>query len=322
MNKRKQYQFLYIVFILLFLTGCKSGETDEVKQIKDIIYDNFYESHILNSEEAREAIIADGIEKRTAYTNKKINKIEKRLEKKYKLLAVNLGIMDKQTALLIEDSCEYMFETYPILKGHITNIIVSNLEDGIIAKFDDHMFIHNDSDSLYPFVMKTQIILNAEEFLNPIRLNNMIKSAVLDGYWMKDMNINALLVHEMSHALTHAIRCQKNGLKESIYINEENSEAFSKCMTESLAVNQNTEKEICNTAYEKYKQDNKLEISYEEFCGQISGYAIGLQEDGGYSYSETCAEACVDVYLHGEDCSEASRLIVEIIQQLSTIEKQ
>lgn len=310
MYKKRLFYYILIAIITLSVTGCRSTE---VRQIQQVSSANSYERYISDSEEARMAIINDGIEKRSAYYNKKINKIEKRIEKKYEILAVNLGTMDRQTALSIENACKYMFQTYPILKGHITNLTLSNDwdEEDSIAKYEKHTFIQNNLETgIYPFVIKRQIVLS-EEFLNPVRLNNIIKKSVLDGHWMKDTNIEALLVHEMSHALMDAIICQKYELLDTVYISRENADAFSKCMTDNLAANQSTEIEICNAAYKKYKKNYKSEESYEEFCAQISDYAIGLQEDGGYSYAETCAEACVDVYLHGESSSVAARLIVE-----------
>lgn len=318
-NKTKLFQCILIIFILS-LTGCAANE---VKQIRNVSSKTSYEKYISDSEQAVEAIVADGVEKRTAYSNRKINKIEKRLEKKYEILAVNLGIMDKKTALSIERASDYMFRTYPILKGFITNITVSgdlSEDDSTVAKYESYTFIQNEAEeNVYPFVLKKQIVLNEREFLNPTRLNNLIKKSVLDGHWMKDTNVEALIVHEMSHALIDTIICQKYGLTDPIYICEENAEAFSQCATNSLAANQFIEKEICITAYETYKKEYKTEESYEDFCKKISDYALGLQEDGGYSYTETCAEACVDVYLHGENSSEPAKLIVQILNDISMV---
>ncbi|MCR5420545.1 MAG: hypothetical protein K6E98_06040 [Lachnospiraceae bacterium] len=46
------------------------------------------------------------------------------------------------------------------------------------------------------------------------------------------------------------------------------------------------------------------------------GYALGLQEDGGYSYEVTIAEAISHEYVHGEDSSSAVRMMIRELKKV------
>ena len=99
-----------------------------------------------------------------------------------------------------------------------------------------------------------------------------------------------------------------------ICITEEKGDAFSECCIQDLAINQTIEKDICNTAFNNYLAEQGVDCTYEEFCSEISGYALGLQEDGGISYGETIAESMTDVYINGENCNPASKAIIDEVE--------
>lgn len=68
-------------------------------------------------------------------------------------------------------------------------------------------------------------------------------------------------------------------------------------------------------AYEKYKRDTNTTLSLDEWRGTISNYAVTKNNNGGYIYDETIAESFHDVYLNGENASDASKYIVNILKE-------
>lgn len=282
--------------------------TDELNEI-------FNEGYYIDDEDiAREIIRIQGDAlRKTASDNEEIREIEKRLEDTYEIEAVNLQDLDLEMAQYIEEACKYMYNRYPSLKGFLTNIAVQediSVTDGIIAKYETQTFIEPPEEyDLYPFCIKRQILLNAEDFYKPQRMKNMIKRSIMEGHWRENTTITSIFIHELTHCLLDSIVYKNNGLDKVVCITEEKGDAFTECVTQDLAINQTLEKDICNTAYKNYLLENE-ECTYEEFCLQISGYAVGLQEDGGISYGETIAEAMTDIYINGDNCTSASKAII------------
>lgn len=249
--------------------------------------------------------------------NSQVREIESYLENTYGIEAVNLQNMDLELAQSVQTACDYMYGKYPILQKYLTNIIVQEQiseSDSAIAKYEMETFLTNpDESQLYPFVIKKQILLREQEFYNPKRLQNLITRSVREGHWPEGTSVESIMVHELAHCLVDCLISREYGLNNSIYITEENGEAFSQCATQDLSSSQEYVKALCQEAYEKYLSQYNKDCTYEEFCLEISSYGQGLQEDGGTSYEETVAEAMADVYIHEEQCSDASRVIVDVI---------
>ena len=75
-------------------------------------------------------------------------------------------------------------------------------------------------------------------------------------------------------------------------------------------------KKMLDEAYNNYKKDNKTStLSFDEWRGQISQYALAKDETGAYIYDETIAEAFHDVYLNGNNAVETSKYIVEVLKK-------
>lgn len=273
-----------------------------------ITYDKTYEKEIKSAEEAIAEIRKEGENQRELHTAKEICDIEKRMEETYGILQVNLGEMDGKMAERIESAFFYMFQEYPSLYGSLTNVTLGNLEEDLIAVTEYTEFI-SPKEQIYPIVMKRQIVLSGRNFLNENRLENLIEKSVAEGHWQQDMSVEAIVVHELGHVLVGNVRMENYGLKNFYYIEEENADAFASYQNDVLAEHQTTAEEILNNAYQKDEVDAQKTL--REVCGEISGYAEGLQEDGGISYEEACAEAVVDVYLHGEKAHTFSKSVVE-----------
>lgn len=309
-----------------------TSSTSEDSYIVEDSYDSLFNTefsfskYIPNGEAARLEIANYGRLSRDEYDNSQVEEIETQLEEDYDILAVNLGDMDLETVNAVKAACDYVFSQYPQMKGFITNIsLCSDIsdQDSVIAMYKETTFVESTSgDSLYPFVNKNQILLGDTYFLNPTKLSNTVKRGIIMGQWTKGTTVETLIVHEFGHAWERYITAKRCGLEDSVYINEENADEYGNFTTQLLSDNQATAKEICETAYENYKSKYESDITYTEFCATISEYAIGTQADGGISYTETCAEAFADKYVHGEDMTQAASEILDVMDSFYADERE
>lgn len=276
-----------------------------------------YSAYIGSLQEAEEELKAFGEEQRAKYDNPRVEKIEKRIEKKYGIYAVNLGEMDKKTAKDVEKAVKYMYKRYPSLKGTLTNITLANLDtftSGHIALTQTREYIINEQFGATPFVVKHEILLSASSFMDREALLNKCAYGVETDYWPEGMDISTLVVHELAHQVLNSYIMKYYEFENVYYVTEENKEAFSEYLMDGLAANQTVAKMVVESAYNNWLVENPGR-SYEDFCKSISGYAQGLQEDGGFSYTETVAEALADIYLNGKKASSASHAIEDVLMK-------
>ncbi len=282
-----------------------------------IQYDKQYKAYISSREEAERKIREYGEQQRELYSNPEVTEIEKQMEQDYGLFAVNLGEMDVETARDIERAFAYMYREYPMLQGTLTNVSLGNLNgftNGKIAITQVNEFIINEEFGVCPHVVKHEIILAASSFLNRDNFLKNCEQMAESGHWPEHTDISSVVVHELGHQLLNAYAMQQFGLQDPYYITEENEDAYSAYLTDSLSSYQEIPKQVLNEAYERWESEHPGE-DYTTFCKEISEYAVGVQTDGGISYPETFAEAIADVYLHGEDAADASRKIDEVIRE-------
>ena len=297
----------------------KTAEKDELAQIfgQEVFEEKTY--YVDDEDVARRIIKLQGQAlRKTVSGNSEVREIEGKIEDNFEIEAVNLQDLDLEMAQYIEEACEYMYDRYPCLKGYITNILVQeNISEssGVIALCDTNTFLSTPEEGeLYPFSIRRRILLNAEDFYNPEKMKNLITRSVRGGHWRENTSVKSIFVHELTHCLVNYLISEENGLGKSVCITEEKGDAFAECCTQELAVNQTMEKDICNTAYKHYLAVQGVTCTYEEFCLEISGYAVGTQDDGGISYGETIAEAMTDVYINGENCNPASKAIIDEVE--------
>nr|MBQ8253419.1 hypothetical protein [Lachnospiraceae bacterium] len=281
-------------------------------------YDKQYDSYIASEEQARQVIREYGVLQREKYSNPEVEKIELFMEEEFDICAVNLGEMDVATAEDIKRAFTYMYNEYPQLQGTLTNISVGNFRGEAVtytALTQSRVFVIHETDDAYPFVVKHEIILNAAKFFDRAKFLRECEKQVADGYWPVNSDISSVIVHELGHQLLGVTAMEQFGLVPSHYITEENAEAYSCYMTDSLASNQTVAKSVEETAYAIWKERYGHTGSREQFRESISLYAKGLQPDGGVSYGETFAEAVADVYLNGENAADASRALIESLNK-------
>ena len=282
-----------------------------------IQYDKQYKAYISSREEAERKIREYGEQQRELYSNPEVTEIEKQMEQDYGLFAVNLGEVDVETARDIERAFSYMYREYPLLQGTLTNVSLGNLEgfaNGKIAVTQINEFIINEEFGVCPHVVKHEIILGAATFLNRENFLKTCERMTESGHWPENTDISSVVVHELGHQLLNAYAMRQFGLQDPYYITEENEDAYSAYLTDSLSSYQEIPKQVLNEAYERWESGHPGE-DYTTFCKEISEYAVGTQTDGGISYPETFAEAIADIYLHGEDAADASRKIDEVIRE-------
>lgn len=273
-----------------------------------IVYDNVYKRAVSGKKEAKQAIAQEAASQRNMYENPGIRELEARMEEEYGIFQVTLGEMEQEMAEKVESAFSYMYKNYPVLQEKLTNVTLGNIETDSVALTRYRDFILPEK-GIYPMVMKHEIVLNARDFLNKNRMDNLIRKSVSQNHWMEGMNIEALVVHELGHVLVNEIRMERYGLRDFYYITEENQEAFAFYNTDILAANQTTARELLERAYDIY--EGKEQMSFEEACESISGYAKGIQPDGGISFEETCAEAVTDLYLNQESANGFSICILK-----------
>ena len=341
MNRNKKLLFIacgllllisILAGMLIFLLSGKSvgnadgGEAEgawSARQLRKgletaVEYDGKYNSYISSPEEARKAIREYGELQREKYSNPKVEEIELEMEKEFGLCAVNLGEMDEATAEDVRRAFSYMYETYPQLHGTLTNFTVGNFygqSASYTALTRNQVFIIHEVDGEFPYVVKYEIILNAAKFFDRGKMLAECERQVADGYWPENTDISSIVVHELGHQLLNVYAMDQYGLEEAWYITEQNADAYSMYVTDSLADNQTVAAELEKRAYGLWQEAYGNTGTVEQFRESISLYARGLQPDGGISYGETFAEAVADVYLNGENAADASRAMVEALEE-------
>lgn len=283
-----------------------------------IEYDIRYNAYISDKKEAEQAITEYGVRQREQYSNPSVKELELLMEKDFDMFAVNLGEIDLETAKDIQAAFAYMYQAYPELRGSITNVSLGNFKNedaGNIAVTQNREFIIHEEFGTPPFVVKYEIIFNAAKFKNRKKLLADCEEQVETGHWPKGADITSIVVHELGHQLLNVIAMKRFELVDAYYITDENQDAYSKYLTDSLSVNQTVAKSVLETAYNKWQKEYFHTGTQEDFQSSISGYAKGIQADGGISFGETFAEAVADVYLNGEAAADASKAIVAVIAE-------
>lgn len=286
-------------------------------RITAIEHNKLYSAYIGDKSAAEEELVLFGEKQREKYDNPKINVIEKRMQEEYRIFAVNLGEMEEETAKDVERAFAYMYERYPELYGKLTNVTLANpdvFSSGHLAITEMKEYIINGEFAVCPFVVKHQILLSASAFLKREELLKKCEENVISGYWPKDADISAIVVHELGHQLLNTYAMQVFEFEDIYYITDQNVAQYAAYLTDLTKMNQTVPREITEQAFDKWSEEYPEE-NYEAFCASISGYATGIQKDGGISYAETVAEAITDVYLHGDAAAPASKMIEEALTE-------
>ena len=292
-----------------------NGTTGKYKTA--IITDNVYSGiSVKNIEDANKLISEDSTNQKKSDYSKEIIKIENDIIKKYSITAVNLKEMDVEFAKEIENVIKNIYTEYPKARGYLTNLTLTNLdmsEAGVIALFRPiFMFGTSNTSSTRPWVIKTQVQLNAKYFLNPERIEADIDTSSKAGHFPKNATKYSPVAHEFGHYLSFIALLNYSNV-ESIRLVDDNEMQNYYNIIKNFG-DGTFSKLMLDEAYENYKKDNGY-IDFDEWRGQISGYALAKNDSGKYIYDETIAESFHDVYLNNDNANKASKYIVEVLKK-------
>ncbi len=291
--------------------------TKKSKYSTAIVTDNVYTGvSIRNVDDAYKLISEDSLNQKKADYPKEIIEIENDIINKYSITAVNLKEMDVDFAKELENVIKKIYEEYPGARGYLTNLTLTNLDmqqSGVIAQFMPiFTFGTSNTNTTRPWVIKTQVQLNAKYFLNPERIEASVETSSKAGHFPKNSTRYSPVAHEFGHYLSF-IALLNHYYTKSIIVIEDNQFQNYYNIYKDFA-NGDFSKQMLEEAYNNYLSNNPS-IGFDEWRGQISEYALAKDETGNYIYDETIAEAFHDVYLNNNNANEASKYIVQVLKE-------
>ena len=294
----------------------KSGQDGNTSNGKTkIIYDNqYFKMFTLRSVgDVHNVIRSDSLKQKEGCPTNIIN-IENQIINNYGIVAVNLCEMDETFANEIKNVVAYIYENYPSARNYLTNITLANVDSSssfIAAFMPIFTFVTSDTGSGYPVGSKTQIILNAQYFLNPTRIANSATYGSKSGYFPPNATRSSTVAHEFGHYLSYVallnyynsdkLNYVTTGQASKLYnvYDDFNSGNFSRILLEE--------------AYDEYIKVYGNNLTFLGFRESISKYAVSKDNTGTYIYDETIAEAFHDCYLNGNNAQPASRMIMKVL---------
>jgi len=282
-----------------------------------IITDNVYSGvSISNIDDANKLIMQDSLNQKQSDYPKEIMQIENNIIQKYSITAVNLKEMDIGFAKEMENVIEKIYTDYPGARGHLTNLTLTNLnmsEAGVIALFRPiFMFGTSNTSTTRPWVIKTQVELNAKFFLNPERIQSAVETSSKSGHFPPNATKYSPVAHEFGHYLSFIALLNYHSTDSIKIVQDNEVETYYNIFRDFG--NGSFSKKMLDEAYKNYVKDNG-NIDFDEWRGKISEYALAKDEAGNYIYDESIAEAFHDVYLNGENSNIVSKYIVNVLKK-------
>lgn len=297
------------------VTGSESSGESKGKYQTAIIYDHQYTGVSISGEsDARKLIVKDSVDQKDQCPTE-VKKIEDEMISNYGITAVNLCEMDPDFAREIGNVFKKIYQEYPSVRGYITNLTLVNasLSESYIAAFAPVFpFVTSNTDTTYPWVIKTQILLNTSYFLNQERLQQSVKNGSDTGHFPPNATIYSPVAHELGHYLSFLAMMRYYQMKSILLLDDHDTETFYE-LTSDFSDGDYSLKMI-QEAYSKYKADTHTSLTLDEWRGTISDYALAKDNKGEYIYDETIAEAFHDVYLNGDSAKDASKYVVSVLK--------
>lgn len=294
----------------------KEEPTTKSKYKTVIVYDNKYDGvEITTEKEANKLIVKDSTSQKSTCSEEIVN-IENEIIKKYGITAVNLCEMEPDFAKEVGNVFKKIYEEYPGTEEVLTNLTLVNasMSDGYIAAFQPiFTFATNNTESTYPWVLKTQIYLNTTYFLNQERLKSSVEDGSNSGHFPPNATMYSPVAHEMGHYLSF-LAMMNNYDVDSILIIEEADVSDLYNLIDDFAKGTFSLKMI-KEAHENFKKDTGSNIDLDVWRETISSYAVAKDNSGNYIYDETIAESFHDVYLNGETAADASKYVVAVLKK-------
>ena len=292
------------------------SSTKKGKYETAIIYDNTYSGVKINKDaDAFALIVKDSVNQKSNCPSD-IKKVEDEIIKNYGITAVNLCEMDVDFARELGNVFKKIYDEYPSVRGYITNLTLVNVSmtDNYIAAFMPVFnFATSDTASTYPWVIKTQVLLNTSYFLNKERLEASVTDGSSTGHFPKNSTIYSPVAHELGHYLSF-LAMMKNYKLDSILLVDSNNVSTFYSLYDDFGKG-NYSLTMIKEAFQKYKKDTNSTLNLDEWRGTISNYALAKDNSGEYIYDETIAESFHDVYLNGDNASDASKYVVSVLKE-------
>ena len=292
------------------------NESRKGKYSTIIVYDNTYSGvKIKSKKDAFNLIRKDSVSQKDKCPDK-IKQVEDQMIADFGITAVNLCEMDVDFALELGNVFKKIYKDYPNVKGYITNLTLVNasLADNYIAAFMPVFnFATSNSESTYPWVIKTQVLLNTSYFLNKDKLEASVTDGSDSGHFPKNSTIYSPVAHELGHYLSFLAMMKHYDMSSILLVNDDNIFPFYELYGDFEKGEYSLT--MIEEAFEKYKKDKNSTISLDEWRGTISNYALAKDNSGEYIYDETIAEAFHDFYLNGDKASDASKYIIEVLKE-------
>ena len=295
-------------------TGTTSQKKNKYSTV--IVTDNTYSGvEIADSNDAIELIEKDSINQKNNCPSE-IRSIEDEIISNYNITAVNLCELDIDFAKEISNVFKKIYDEYPSVRGELTNLTLTNasMSEGYIAAFMPiFQFASSDSSTGYPWVVKTQVLLNTTYFLNPERLKASVQDGSNSGHFPPNATMYSPVAHELGHYLSFLAMKKNHHLNSILLIDNNNINDLYEVAYDfsdgdfSLA--------MIEEAFENYKKDVGTTLSLDEWRATISNYAVAKDNSGNYIYDETIAEAFHDVYLNDTNAKDASKYIVAVLKE-------
>lgn len=281
-----------------------------------IIYDNTYSGVKINKDtDAFALIVKDSVNQKNKCPSD-IKKVEDEIIKNYGITAVNLCEMDVDFARELGNVFKKIYNEYPSVRGYITNLTLVNVSmtDNYIAAFMPVFnFATSDTASTYPWVIKTQVLLNTSYFLNKERLEASVTDGSSTGHFPKNSTIYSPVAHELGHYLSFLAMMKNYKLDSILLVDSNNVSTFYNLYDDFSKGNYSLT--MIKEAFQKYKKDTNSTLNLDEWRGTISNYALAKDNSGEYIYDETIAESFHDVYLNGDNASVASKYVVSVLKE-------
>ena len=312
---KKQYK-LYFADTSYQYDTTVVDSTPSGKFVTSIEYDKTYiNDHIETENDALNLIINESENQKKKCLDNKNKDIEDRIQKKYKIAAVNLCELDHSFALEIEKVIETIYNEYPGIGGYMSNLTLMNTPEANtnVASFEfAFLFSTSSRNRGYPWVVKNQIVLNSNYFLDNDNFENVIKNASRSGWFPKNAARKTIVAHEFGHYLSFVALNRQYNTNERFLIKKMNYSNYYNMISDYSSGK--WAKSITDQAYENYnaKHPGKYDNEYE-FRESISSYAVAVNGHGEFIYDETIAEAFHDCYINGENAKDASKEIIKVL---------
>jgi cytoskeletal protein RodZ len=235
--------------------------------------------------------------------NNSVMAVENSIINNYGITAVNLCEMDVDFALELEKVVSYVYSNFPTARNYMTNMTLANVTNAnYMASFMPiFTFITSKNVSNYPVGIKSQIILNTKYFLNPKKIANSASYGSSSGYFPPNAVRSSTVAHEFGHYLSYVAMLNYYKNTEMIYIEPTKSNLMFTIYDDFN--DGDFSKKLLEEAYAEYKKNYGSSMTFDQFRGSISSYAVAKDERGDYIYDETIAEAFHDWYLNGNNAN-------------------